>query len=137
MCKVIVTFNSGCRLSNYFQFKDKVPLNVRSLILYKFSCGGCNSAYLGKSKRHYLVRLLEHLGISLATGKRYNYNPKNNNNTAILNHINCNNCNADVDNFRIIGSSTNDYTLCLKEVRALRLLVLIQHFVVPSSQLCY
>ena len=115
MCKVKIILNSGCRLGNFFRFKDKVPLNVRSLILYKFSCGGCNSAYLGKSKRHYLVRVFEHLGISLATGKRYTYNPKNNNNTAVLNHINCNNCHANIDNFRIIGSAKNDYTLCLKE----------------------
>ena len=115
MCKIQVTFNSTCRISNFFKFKDKVPLNVRSLILYKFSCGGCNSTYLGKSKRHYLVRVFEHLGISLATGKNYTYNPQNNNNTAVLNHIKCNNCAANLENFRIIGSARNDYKLCLKE----------------------
>ena len=115
MCKVQISLNAGCRLGNFFRFKDKVPLNVRSLILYKFSCGGCNSIYLGKSKRHYLVRVFEHLGISLATGKRYSYNSKNNNNTAVLNHINNDTCNAALDNFRIIGSARNDYSLCLKE----------------------
>ena len=115
MCKAQIIFNSSCRIRNFFKFKDKVPINVRSLILYKFSCGGCNSTYLGKSKRHYLVRVFEHLGISLATGKNYTYNPQNNNNTAVLNHIKCNNCAANLENFRIIGSARNDYKLCLKE----------------------
>ena len=30
-------FNSGNRLGSFFHFKDKVPLNARSLILYKFT----------------------------------------------------------------------------------------------------
>ena len=33
-CKIQVIFNSGNRLGSFFQFKDKVPLNARSLILY-------------------------------------------------------------------------------------------------------
>ena len=115
MCKVQIKFGSGKRLGSYFSFKDKVPLNARSLILYKFLCGGCNSAYLGKSKRHFLVRTFEHLGKSLATGNTFTYNPKNSNNTAVLNHINCKNCEASVNNFRIIGCAKNDYTLCIKE----------------------
>ena len=114
-CKLQVLFNSNSRLGSFFRFKDKMPLNARSLILYKFSCSGCNSAYLGKRKRHFLVRMSEHLGISLATGKNYTFNPKNVNNTAVLNHINYNKCGATFDNFRVIGSASNDYTLCLKE----------------------
>ena len=92
MCKVQIKFGSGKRLGSYLSFKDKVPLNARSLILYKFLCGGCKSAYLGKSKRHFLVRIFEYLDKSLATGNTFMYNPKNSNNTAVLNHINCKNC---------------------------------------------
>ena len=114
-CKLQVLFNSNCRLGSFFRFKDKVSLNARSFILYKFSCSRCNSAYLGKTKRHFLVRMSEHLGISLATGKNYTFNPRNVNNTAVLNHINHNNCGANFDNFRVIGSASNDYALCLKE----------------------
>ena len=101
-CKIQVTFNAGSRLSNFLNFKDSIALNARSLILYQFACHRCNSACVGKTKRHYLVRMFEHLGISLATGNKYTYNPKYRNNTTVLNHINCNNCNATVDNFRII-----------------------------------
>ena len=114
-CKIQVTFNAGTRLSNFFRFKDKVSINARSLVVYKYTCSSCNSAYVGKTKRHFLVRTFEHLGVSLATGKKFTFNPNNKSNTAVLNHINCNNCNATQDNFRIIGSAKNDYTLCLKE----------------------
>ena len=114
-CKIQVIFSCGSRLSNIFRFKDKVPLNARSLVLYKFTCSNCNAAYVGKTKRHYLVRMFEHLGISLATGNKFTYNPNNNNNTTVLNHINCNNCNNTLDSFRIVGSAKNNYNLCLKE----------------------
>ena len=80
-CKTQVMFNSEIDWT-------KVPLNARSLILYKFTCSSCNSAYVGKTKRHFLVRMFEHLGISLTTGKNYTFIPKNNNNIRVLNHIN-------------------------------------------------
>ena len=120
-CKIQVVFNSSKRLGSFFNFKDKVPLNVRSLVLYKFTCSSCNSAYVGKTKRHFLVRMFEHLGISLITGNNYTFNPKNNNNTAVLNHIKCGTCEANLDNFRIIGSARNDYKLCLKESLVIQL----------------
>ena len=55
------------------------------------------------------------LGISLSTDNNYTYNPKYNNNTAVLNHINYNNCNATLDNFRVIGGARYDFLLRLKE----------------------
>ena len=79
-------------------------------------CSRCNSAYVGKTKQPFLVLMFEHLGISLSTGKNYTFNPKNNNNNmAVLNHINCNNCNVNVNHFCVIGSARNNYFLCLKE----------------------
>ena len=50
--KIQVMFNSGKRLGSFFSSKDKVPLNARSLVLYKFTCSSCNSAYIDKTKRH-------------------------------------------------------------------------------------
>ena len=99
-------------------FKDKVPINIRSHILYRFSCGGCNSTYIGKSKRHFLVRVNEHLGISLRTGKNFKFNPNNKNNSAILSHIQheliCKE-NSSIKNFSIVGNAISDAHLCIKE----------------------
>ena len=115
MCKLNVIFNSNNRLRNFFNFKDKIPLRCRSHILYRYTCDGCNTIYIGKTRRHYLVRVLEHLGISLATGNKFTYNPNNVNNTAILNHINRKKCIGKQDNFKIIGSARTDSLLCIKE----------------------
>ena len=114
-CKLQVIFNSNNRIRNFFNFKDKIPLNVRSHILYRYTCDGCKAIYIGKTRRHYLVRVFEHLGLSLLTHNKYTYNPQNVNNTAVLNHINCKKCVGKQENFKIIGSAKTDFLLCIKE----------------------
>ena len=114
-CDLQIIFNCNNRLRNFFSFKDKIPHSVRSHLLYRFTCDDCKAIYIGKTRRHYGVRVNEHLGISLLTGKTYTFNPNNKNNTAILNHINHTSCNGKHENFRIIGSAKNDYQLCIKE----------------------
>ena len=114
-CTLRVIFNSNNRLRNAFSFKDKIPLSVRSHLIYRFTCNSCNAVYIGKTRRHYLVRIFEHLGISLVTHKKFTYNPNNNNNTAVLNHLNCTPCNSTQKDFSIIGSARTDALLCIKE----------------------
>ena len=114
-CKLQVIFNSNNRLRNFFSFKDKIPLSVRSHVLYRYTCDCCKAIYIGKTRCHYGVCVLEHLGISLATGANYTFNPNNNNDIAILNHINYTSCRGKEENFRIIGSAKTDQLLCIKE----------------------
>ena len=114
-CRIKVIFKCDKRLKSFLRFKDRVPLNVRSHLLYRYTCDGCNAIYIGKTRRHYLVRVFEHLGISIRTHKKFTYNPQNGNNSAILNHVNCKKCVGKEENFQIIGSASNDYHLCLKE----------------------
>ena len=119
--KISIAWNSPRKLRNLFHFKDRLPLGLRSKILYSYTCNGCNSVYYGKSKRHFAVRAQEYLGLSLRTGKRYSFNPKSNNNSAVLEHINSNNsCNGDIDNFKLIGSARNDFFLRIKESLLIR-----------------
>ena len=47
-CKIKVIFKSATRLSKFFRFKNKVPFNLRSNVVYKFSCGRCNATYYGQ-----------------------------------------------------------------------------------------
>ena len=54
--KLNVLFKSSFRMSNAFRFKDQIPKYLNSMLLYKFTCNICNSVYIGKTKRHYLVR---------------------------------------------------------------------------------
>ena len=48
------------KLSFYTNNKDKVPLLNKSHIVYKFSCPGCQSSYIGKTDRTLLTRTREH-----------------------------------------------------------------------------
>ena len=117
-CKLNLVFKCNYRLRNCFTFKDKIPNYIRSHLLYSYSCGRCKSAYIGKSKRHFFVRVNEHLGISLKTGKEFTFNVKNKNNSTILSHINQNHeckLNSTFENFNIIGNASTDGYLCIKE----------------------
>ena len=82
-CNVQFVFQTKCKISNFFTFKDKIPLVFRSGIVYKFQCGSCNATYYGKTKRHFKVRMCEHLGISALTGKRV----KGDDDSAIKEHL--------------------------------------------------
>ena len=113
-------FKCNNRFQSFLGFKDKVPNNLRSHLLYKYTCNSCKAIYIGKTRRHYLVRVFEHLGISLRTHKKFTYNPNNKCNSAILNHVNCKKCVGDVQNFKIIGSATKDFQLKIKESLLIR-----------------
>ena len=116
--KFNIIFKSTNRIRNALLFKDKLPLNIRSNLIYRYTCNRCNSVYLGKTKRHYLVRAFEHLGVSLRTGKTFTFNQNNVNNSTVLTHINTqckHNHSPSVNDFSIIGSANSDDLLCIKE----------------------
>ena len=113
--KVEVIWNSERKIRNFFSFKDKLPMHLRSNVLYRYTCNGCNSVYLGKTKRHFLVRAFEHLGLSVRTEKRFTYNPNNPNNSALLDHFNQTSCQGNLDTFELIGGARNDFHLRIKE----------------------
>ena len=69
-CSLRIVFQTKCKLINFFTFKDKIPVFLGSGIVYKFKCGGCNATCYGKTKRHFKIRMCEHLGVSALTGKR-------------------------------------------------------------------
>ena len=66
-------FPPGIKIGSFFNL-DTIPFRARSYAVYKFSCGNCDIIYIGKTTRHLLVRLSEHLGISHITGKDRKYN---------------------------------------------------------------
>ena len=63
-CKLRVIFQTNNRLKNYFRFKDIVPEALRSSLIYKFSCGSCTASYIGKTYRHFKVRVSQHRSVS-------------------------------------------------------------------------
>ena len=52
---------SSFKIGNLFVVKDPVPDGLRSRVVYKFGCAGCNACYVGKTCRHFSTRVREHL----------------------------------------------------------------------------
>ena len=44
-----------------FSVKDPIPRALRSRVVYKFTCAGCNTRYIGETVRHISTRINEHL----------------------------------------------------------------------------
>ena len=41
--------------------KDSIPRDLRSLVVYKFTCARCKACYIGETRRHFMTRVREHL----------------------------------------------------------------------------
>ena len=110
-CNIRFVFQTKCKISNFFTFKDKIPSFLRSGIVYKFQCGSCNTTYYGKTKHHFKVRMCEHLGISALTGKRV----KGDDDSAIKEHLLFCNHTPEFEDFSILASNKNDFKVTLME----------------------
>ena len=109
-CNIKIIFKSTNRLSNLFRFKDVIPKELQSHLVYKFSCGNCNVTYYGKTERHIKVRSGEHLGVSPLTGKRVACKQ-----SAVSDHLLLENHNCDFNDFTTLCRDNNGFRLSIKE----------------------
>ena len=102
-----VVFKSPNRLRSGFSFKDRLPQDMDSMLLYKFTCNTCNCVYIGETKRHFLVRASEHMGTSILTGNPRTYNE--NTATAVNQHCHGDDHDhaASIDEFEVVGHASN------------------------------
>ena len=49
------------KLFFFFSYKDPIPDGLKSLLLYKFTCAGCSSSYIGETYHHFKTRIEEHI----------------------------------------------------------------------------
>ena len=110
-CNVQFVFQTKWKISNFFTFKDNISSVLRSGIVYKFQCGSCNATYYGKTKHQFKVRMCEHLGISVLTGKRV----KGDDDSAINEHLLLCNHPPDFEDFSILATNINDFKVTLME----------------------
>ena len=92
------------KIKQYFSTKDRIPLNLKSMVVYKFSCAGCGSSYIGETTRHLSTRVDEHI--------------KRDKNSHIFKHLNGNESCVNALNsnsFSIIDSANNAFDLKIKE----------------------
>ena len=110
-CKVKIAFKTSNRLKNYFSFKDVVCEPLRSCQIYNFTCGSCNTSYIGKTFRYMKVSVLEHQGISPRTGKHL----KGTLPTSVGDHmLDCIHIVAS-DDFKVLRRESNHWVLEIKE----------------------
>ena len=67
--RVIFKTTRRIHVSLSFPNKDYIPYFHRSSLVYKYTCGSCNAAYIGNTSRHLQTRVDEHHGISSHTGQ--------------------------------------------------------------------
>ena len=98
------------RLSSLFCFKDVIPKELQSHLVYKFSCSNCNVTYYRKTKYPLNVKPSEDISISHLTGKRVECKP-----SAISDHLLLYNHESDFNDFAILCRDNNGFRLLLKE----------------------
>ena len=106
-CKINVSVKiafMSCKIMSFFSTKDKCLDDLRSYVVYKFCCAGCNSCYVGHTTQHLTKRIDQHLRTDI--------------NSHILKHLQTSaSCKAVCDDkcFEIIDSANTKYTLKVKE----------------------
>ena len=106
-----VVLQSRRRLSTLFTFKDKIKKVLHSNLVYKFKCSICNDIYYGKTKRHFIVRGCEHLGITPLTKKKVKI-PKE---SAVFNHIVHTSHNASFNDFETFVKECGNFRIFFRE----------------------
>ena len=109
-CKLRVIFKTQYKLSSVFRFKDCVPKELTSGVIYKFQCGLCNETYYGETVRHLDVRSGEHIGISPLTNKKVKAKE-----SSIKDHLLFCNHTPSLDDFSVLAHEDNKYRLEIKE----------------------
>ena len=99
-------------IGSFFNFKDKVPQTLRSMVVYRYECGSCNAAYLGKTSRNLFMRIHEHRGYSFRSTNLKLTKPMH---SSIRQHCETSSHQFDINNFTIIDSADNNFDLSIKE----------------------
>ena len=98
-------------VSHLLHFKDRLPKDLLSGVIYKYTCRKCSSLYYGETDRHLKVRSGEHTGISPLTSKRI----KPAKDSAVHDHLfSCKN-EPSFDEFPVLARASNKLTIGIKE----------------------
>ena len=98
-----LVFNSF-KIKNYFSYKDSIPNDLKSFLVYKFTCASCSSSYIGETCRHFKTRIEEHI--------------KKDNKSHIFKHLHSTATCFDSYNslcFKIIDKANSKFDLKIKE----------------------
>ena len=98
-----LVFNSF-KIKNYFSYKDPIPDDLKSFLVYKFTCASYSSSYIGETCLHIKTRIEEHI--------------KKDNKSHIFKHLHSTAACFDSKNslfFKIIDKANSKFDLKIKE----------------------
>ena len=49
------------KVEDLISVNESVPKYLKSFVVYRFRCPGCNASYIGETTRHLTTRIKEHL----------------------------------------------------------------------------
>jgi len=101
--KIKIVFSS-LKIKSFFSYKDAIPDDMKSFLVYNFTCARCNASYIGETTRHFKTRIDEHV--------------KRDKQSHIYKHFISNpECKEHFDNssFKIIDKCNNKFILKIKE----------------------
>ena len=106
----------------FFRFKDRLPYELISRVVYKFQCGRCNSSYIGETDRHLKVRSGEHIGISPLTFNKVKPSAE----SSVRDHLLLCGHSPSFDDFTILTHGNNKFLIEIKESLLIKLITLVQ-----------
>ena len=109
-CQLQIVIKSQNKLAKAFRFKDRIPKELTSGVVYKFQCGLCNESYHGECMRHLNVRIQEHIRISPLI--REKVKPKGN---VVRDHLLLCKHSPSCENFSVPTKENRKFLLELKE----------------------
>ena len=90
------------KIGNLLGVKDPVPDGLRSRVVFKFVCAGCNACYVGETCWHFSTRVREHL----VSDRAFH----------IFRHLkDPPHCRALTDNFLVLDHASTSFQLKIKE----------------------
>ena len=110
-CKIQIVLKNQIHLLNVFRFKDCLPYDFVSCVVYIFQCGRCNASNYGETDKHLKVRSGEYISISPLTFKKLKPSSK----SSIRDHLLLCNHYSSFDDYTIPAQGTNTFLLEIKE----------------------
>ena len=109
----MIILSNPLKISNFFQYKDRLPKSMSASLIYEFSCtlGSVPVSYVGSTKRHLYQRIAEHAGRSARTNSILSSPPH----SSIREHSATCMCSISIDNFKSLGSAQDEISLRILE----------------------
>ena len=88
------------QIGSFFRNKEHLPADLRSGIIYRYTCDACQASYIGSTMKQAKVRFSQHLGISHRTSLPLSSNIK----SSIRDHCETMDHRIKLSNFTILSS---------------------------------